>query len=417
MGYTEQVTYGELPMRVGRPDDWDGITRLLDGVFHNTFDAEAAEIEHSLAEFERAVVVTDGEQVVAHGVALTRDLTVPGNVIPAGHVTWVGVAATHRRRRLLTRMMHRQLRDIYNAHREPVAVLWASEARIYPRFGYGLATQRLSMEINTREAAIAGAATARDGRLHAAEPPALLAELTKVYEQLRPDRPGWSSRDERRWRYHLADTPARRDGGTALRAVVHETESGADGYAVWRTKSDWVADSPRGEVRVTEVAATNPAAYASLWEFLLGIDLTRTTRYGFGAVDEPLLHLVHDPRALAPRLVDALWLRVVDVGAALSARRYAAGVDLVLDVTDPILAGNTGRWRLVGDGSTASCTRTDAPADLSCAVTDLGAAYLGGPSWATLAAAGRVRELRSGALAAATAAFGWHRPPNAIETF
>jgi predicted acetyltransferase len=414
MGYTEQVNEYELPMRVGTPEDWDGISLLLQGAFHQTAEPETAEIERSIAEPERALVVTDDDQVVAHAAVLTRDLTVPGNVIPAAHVTGVGVAATHRRRRLLTRLMHRQLRDIYDGRQEPVAVLWASEAPIYPRFGYGLAAERLSMEINSKEAEITAV---RDGRLRAAEPAALLPELTKVYEQLRPSRPGWSSRDERWWNYRLADPPASRGGGTALRAAVHETESGVDGYAVWRTKSEWVAGSPRGEVWVTEVAAANPAAYASLWEFLLGIDLTRTTRYGFAAVDEPLLHLVPDPRSLAPRLVDALWVRVVEVGAALSARRFAAGVDLVLDITDPILTANTGRWRLVGDGPAASCTRTDAPADLSCAVSDLGAAYLGGPSWAALAAAGRVREHRPGALAAATAAFGWHRAPVGIEVF
>src|SRR5690606_4972614 len=116
-------------------------------------------------------------QVVAHAEALTRDLTVPGNVIPAGHVTGVAVAASHRRRRLLTRLMRRQLRDIYQAQREPVAVLWASETQIYPRFGYGLASERLSMEINGREAAVAAA---RSGRLRGAEPAALRTELAKV---------------------------------------------------------------------------------------------------------------------------------------------------------------------------------------------------------------------------------------------
>ena len=134
-------------------------------------------------------------------------------------------------------------------------------------------------------------------------------------------------------------------------------------------------------------------------------------------MDEPLRHLVRDPRALGARLVDGVWVRVVEVGAALAARRYAAGVDLVIDVTDPILGENTGRWRLTGDASTASCTRTDAAPDLSCAVTDLGAVYLGGPSWAALGAAGRVREHRPGALAAASAAFGWHRAPNPVEVF
>jgi predicted acetyltransferase len=404
-------------MRVSTADDWAGIRHLLNGAFHGTVDSEVDQFSRAVAEPERGLVITDGDEVVAHAGAFTRDLTVPGDVIPAGHVTAVAVATTHRRRRLLTRMMHRQLRDIYHAHQEPVAILWSTESPIYPHFGYGLGAQRLSMDIDSRDAGIVRAGTSRHGRLRAAEAHALLPELAKVFDQLRPDRPGWSSRDERWWNRLLADSPMQRAGGTELRAVVHETRSGVDGYALWRTKAERVGETPRCEVWVNELAATNPDAYAALWEFLFSIDLTRIARYRFAAVDEPLLHLAQEPRALAPRLGDALWVRVVDVGAALSARRYATSIDLVLEITDPILTENTGRWRLVGDASTASCVPTDAPADLSCTVTELGAVYLGGPTWVALAAAGRVREHRSGALAAATTAFGWHRAPQSIEVF
>jgi predicted acetyltransferase len=108
----------------------------------------------------------------------------------------------------------------------------------------------------------------------------------------------------------------------------------------------------------------------------------------------------------------------VDLPAALSARRYAAPVDVVIEVADGILAGNAGTWRLRADASGAGeCTRTDAPAELACDVSVLGAAYLGGTSIGALAVAGRVRELRPGAVAAASAAFGWHRAPSGIEIF
>lgn len=387
------------------------------GAFHAAYDEEEARIERGVHEPERALVITDDDQVVAHAVAATRDLSVPGNVVPAGHVTGVSVAPTHRRRRLLTRMMHRQLRDIHNTGHEPIAVLWASEPQIYPRFGYGLAAQRLVLDIRARETEISRATADSGGRLRSAEPAALLSELTKIYEQLRPGRPGWSGRDGRWWQHRTADTKARRGSATELRAVVHETSSGADGYALWRTKDGEVVDSPYGEVQIIEAVAATPAAYHALWEFLLGIDLTRVARFGYAAVDEPLLHLVSNPRALVPRLSDSLWVRLIDVGAALASRRYATGIDLVIDVADPILPENTGRWRLVGDGAGATCTRTVDPADLSCSITDLGAVYLGGPSWDALGAAGRVREHRAGALAAASRAFGWHRAPSGIELF
>jgi predicted acetyltransferase len=168
---------------------------------------------------------------------------------------------------------------------------------------------------------------------------------------------------------------------------------------------------------VHEAVAVDPATYVTLWRFLLGIDLTRTARYSHGAVDEPLVHLVAEPNRLAGRLTDGLWVRLVDVGAALAARRYARPVDVVIEVTDPLLHENAGRWRLTGDPDGAACAPTDAPADLACGILDLGSAYLGGPSLAALAAAGRVRERRPGSLAAASLAFGWHRAPAGIEVF
>jgi predicted acetyltransferase len=150
---------------------------------------------------------------------------------------------------------------------------------------------------------------------------------------------------------------------------------------------------------------------------VLTIDLARTATVDFLAVDEPLQHLVDEPRRLGSRLTDALWVRIVDLPRALSDRRYAAPVDVVLDVTDPLLPASTGRWRLTAGLDDATCTRTDDPADLACTVLELGAAYLGGTSLAALAAAGRVRELTPGALPRVSAAFGWHRLPNPTEVF
>jgi predicted acetyltransferase len=116
-------------------------------------------------------------------------------------------------------------------------------------------------------------------------------------------------------------------------------------------------------------------------------------------------------------MVDGLWVRVVDLPKALGSRRYATDIDVVLDVTDPQLPQNTGRWRLTGGPAGATCTATDEPADLACTALELGSAYLGGPSLVALAAAGRVRELTPGALARASGAFGWYRLPAGIEVF
>lgn len=408
----------DLPIRVATPDDWDAISRLLYAAFNEPFDEEQDRVERTIYEPERTLVVTEGDRVAGVAAAYTRDMTVPGAAVPAAHVTMVSVSPTHRRRGLLRRLMHRQLRDVRQAGREPFAVLWASEGRIYQRFGYGLATNKLTFEIKTREVRLTEPKGFAAGRLRAADPATVQTELAKVYEQARAERPGWTNRDDRWWGYVLADHPSRRDGATELRVVLHEGPSGVDGYALWRVKASWDAGGPSGEVRVREVVAGNEHAYLALWRFLLSVDLTRSTRYSFGAADEPLLYLADEPRQLCPRLGDALWVRLVDVGAALSVRRYAAPVDVVIEVTDDLLTENAGRWRLVADASGgATCTRTGEPADLACDVSALGAAYLGGTSLGTLAAAGRVHQRRAGVLAAASAAFGWHRAPSAVEVF
>ncbi|MEU4560407.1 GNAT family N-acetyltransferase [Actinoplanes sp. NPDC023936] len=401
----------ELSVRPATADDFPAICDLLGTVFHEDVFPD---LEAEIYETERSLVADDGGTVVGHADAFTRDLTVPGAVVPAAHVSGVGVLPTHRRRGILTRLMRHQLREIAAAGREPLAVLWASETKIYPRFGYGPACSRLSLSIMNREVRLPAPPATPAGRLRMADPKELLAVIGKVYEQLRPVKVGWSSRDDRWWRYVLSDLKEKRDGATPLRAVVHDGPDGPTGYALWRVKDDWNGHGPNGDVQVREVVADDPETYQALWRFLLGVDLSRTVSYRLGALDEPLQYLVDEPRRLGASVGDGLWIRLVDLPAALAARRYATEVDVVLEVSDPILEQNSGRWRLVGGPAGAICSRTAEPADLSCTVTDLGAAYLGSTSLASLTAAGRVRQLTGND---PSIAFGWHRRPSPTEVF
>jgi predicted acetyltransferase len=145
---------------------------------------------------------------------------------------------------------------------------------------------------------------------------------------------------------------------------------------------------------------------AALWRFLFGIDLTSSLKVRGRPLDEAWQYQVSDIRRCRLRVRDALHVRLVDVGAALEARTYQAPVDVVLDVEDVFCPWNSGRWRLSGDGKGAVCGRTTDPADLALSVRELGAAYLGGVGLAALAGAGRVRELRPGALAETAVGFG-----------
>jgi predicted acetyltransferase len=381
------VTNQDYTLRTAGADEYGETDLLLQEVFNESWDADAAEAERGVFEPERTTyaIAPDGS-VAGEVAAFTREMTVPGASVPCGHVTMVGVRATHRRRGLLRRMIVEQLADIRDRG-EPIAALWASEGRIYQRFGYGLAASRLSLEID-HEVAVNQPAPEGPSRLRAVPVDQAADVVAKAYEQIRLARPGYSSRTDAWWRKVLADVPSTRHGATALRVTVHEGASGVDGYVTWRVKSEW-DHSPKGEVQVRELVGGNPVAYHALTRFLLEVDLTRSVRFPFAATDEPLVQMVNEPRRLGAKLFDALWVRLTDLPAALSARRYAAPVDVVLEVTDAIMADNAGRWHLTGDADSASCARTDRGADLLLDVQALGAAYLGGTTLAQLAGTGR----------------------------
>ena len=198
------------------------------------------------------------------------------------------------------------------------------------------------------------------------------------------------------------------------------TNGDVDGYATYRFKDKFEAE-PEGEVRIKEVWAEEPSAYAGLWRYLLDLDLARTFRLWSSPLDEPLRHLVTDARAVETSITDNLYLRVVDVEAALRARKYAAGLDMVIEIEDPLLPANSGCYRLVTDGdpegATAEVTRVDAKPDITMGVLELGTIYLGGPALTHLHRVRRVTEHTQGAVAAASTAFGWHRAPYCPDMF
>jgi len=405
-----------ISVRTGTADDFETVLRLMASVFHDSNDELVfTEADRQVFEPERSLLAVDGDQVVGHAGSFGRELTVPGGVVPAAFVTMVGVLGTHRRQGIASDLLVRQLTQVREAG-EPVAILWASEGRIYQRFGYGLATRRMSLDIDAREVRLNPRRSA-GSRLKGGAPSDLLDDMSAVYESVREARPGFASRTKHWWELVIADPPQRRYGAGPLRGIVHIGQSGPDGYALYGTKQQWNDGGPNGEVHVRQLVAADPVAYQEIWRFLLEIDLTRSVSMWAGSVDEPLRELVNEPRRLGGRVGDGLWLRVTHVPAALAARRYGAPVDLVLEVSDALLPENAGRYRLTGLRDGAHCVPSSDPADLALDAGTLGSLYLGGASAGALADAGRIRELRPGATGELHAAFGWHRAPAAIDMF
>ncbi|WP_345592191.1 GNAT family N-acetyltransferase [Streptomyces marokkonensis] len=394
-------------LRVLTRDEWSKwyatLIRAFSGVPES---AEELELYNALTEVDRSLGVWEGDECVGTAGAFGFRMTVPGGAeVPAAGVTMVSVTGTHRRRGVLTSMMRRQLDDV-RSWGEPLAVLTASEPAIYGRFGYGAATFQVNAEIDTDRVRLSVPDGTDDVRLRYAEPADVLDACEAVYARLVPGRPGMLARRPGWERVGLLDPESKREGASPLQCVVARRDGEVTGYARFRVRPGWAPEGPSGTVVLEDLAGLDPATDAALWRFLFGVDLTTTLAVRGRPVDEAWQHQVSDIRRCRPGLRDGLYVRLVDVGDALAARTYQAPVDVVFEVEDAFCPWNAGRWRLTGDAKGASCERTTDAADLALSVRELGAAYLGGVSLASLGAAGRVREVRHGALAEASVGFG-----------
>jgi predicted acetyltransferase len=381
---------------------------------------EMLDLDRDLFDNKRMFGFKVGSRWVSTCGDFERRLTVPGGAdVPTAAVTVVTVHPPYRRRGLLTAMMRHQLEQVAKRG-EPLAALWASESLIYGRYGYGPATTRAVLTGKSR----------RLNFLTGVETTGSVDEVTRedflkvgpgLHASMRPDRPGTMVRDKDVWEFAIFDMEFARHGASEIRYVLHYDAAGdADGFATYRFKEKF-EEEPEGEVRIKEVWAEDPAAYASIWRYLLDLDLARTFRLWSAPLDEPLRHLVTDARAVDTSIIDNLFVRIVDVEAALAARKYAAGVDLVIEVDDPVLPANTGRYRILTDGdpegSSAEVTRVTSAPDISMGVLELGSIYLGGVPLNDLHRVRRVTEHTAGAVAAASTAFGWHRAPYCPDMF
>ena len=365
-------------------------------------------------EAERVVAAFDGETPIGSAAAYTFRLTVPGGEVAAAGVTAVGVEPGHRRQGVLRSLMRQLLEDV-RGRGEPTAILWASEGAIYQRFGYGLATLNGTIEVDRSKTAWARP-WAPGGRMRLVDEKEALATFPSVYERMRVATPGALTRTEGWWQWGiLRDAEHSRHGAGPKLRYLYEVDGGAEGYAIYRVKGDWDERGPKGQLMVAEAIALTPRAGRAVWGFLFGVDLVRTTRANHVPVPHPLLLEMADPRALGLTIGDGLWVRLVDLPAALAARRYGAAGELVLEVADAFCPWNGGRWRLTATGepgaAAATVERTDAPADLVADVADLAAAYLGAFRVSDLARAGRVDGRTAGALQRADALFASDQAP------
>jgi predicted acetyltransferase len=375
-------------------------------------NAEGREGLLRIPEFDVRLGAWDGDRVVGAAGSFSVDLTVPGGPVPTAALTMVGVHATHRRRGILRELMRRHLDDA-RAKGQVLAALWATESSIYARFGYGMAS--LSAEIALeRDRAQLVDDPAPVGRVHLVDEKDARELCRPVWEAVRRTYPGMLSRSREWWEVRrLADPEYSRRGAGALQRAVLELDGQPAAYALYRQNVEWDHGIPNGTLDVREAIGISPVATLEIWRYLFGIDLTTTIEAHLLPIDHPLLFLVAEPGRLRLRLKDALWLRLVDVEEALHKRTFHEGGGVVLDVHDAFCPWNEGRFRITEE----SARKTDYEPDIRIGAGELGSVYLGGFTFATLHAAGRIEELRAGGVERADQLFRVDRAPWCPEIF
>ncbi|MEU2280653.1 GNAT family N-acetyltransferase [Streptomyces sp. NPDC013178] len=387
------------------------------GLFPET-PVEGGGLWWSALEIDRCLLaVTADGRPVGTAAAYSFELTLPGEtLVPAAGVTAVGVLPSHRRQGVLSAMMRHQLAEL-RARGEFLSVLLASEASIYGRFGYGPATYTQRLTVQRHRAALAlprargtadASATGPDSGsvevLRRAECGEILEE---VYDRYRRAQPGALSRPHRWWALRAGQPPI--SAAPRYVAVHRDADGVPDGYASYSIES--------GTLTVDETIAGDDAVFTALARFVLGHDLVSQVVFKQVPPGHPLRWQLADFRAgEVSGDMDWLWVRLLDVPRALTARGWFADGELVLDVEDPFL-GEHGRYLLTVRDGKADCVPTDREPDLSLDVRDLGSVYLGGTAPSTLVRAGHIRTHRPDAAAVADALFRTDRSPHCLHWF
>ena len=398
-----------MEFRAIEPEELDAFLVSLSNAFSEVEpDEEEVRSDKRRLEPDRCFAAIDEGRIVGCAGAFSLRTTVPGAAAAGtAGITTVGVLPTHRRQGITRQLMGRLLEQAHERE-EPLASLFASQGAIYGRFGFGVATTLLDLDVLVERASFVPSYEPH-GRTRLLDRAEALPRMHRVYEAMVAVRPGMIalSEEDFEWLH-----PAHEKREDKKFYAVHEDDAGEpDAYAVYHGKHEWPEGLPHVELKIQNLFAATAQGAADMWRFLLDIDLVSKVIAENRAIDEPLRWFLNEPRAVRTKLFDGMYARPVDVASALAARSYARDGRLVLRVTDRFVPRNEGTYELVAGDGAALCVRTDAEPELETDVNGIGAVYLGGASWRELARAGRSRELVDGTLARADRLFASDPPP------
>ena len=387
-------------LRTVTPDEFEPWLRAESRAHSNRLDHDPEELRPYF-DLSRSIAVFEGSNIIGGTQSHRLEMSIPGGTSVVAGVANVAVQPTHTRQGVMSRMMRHQINGIHERG-EPLAALFASESAIYGRFGYGIGTAHEAWKIDRPYNGYARPYET-PGRISFVDPADITKELPEVFRRSAVDRPGVFQRRPHEWERDSRAPEHRQGGRGGLFYVAYEVDGRVDGYAIYRTN--------RPTLTVNELMATTGEAAAALWRFCFDVDLMSCTEAVKRPLDDPLPWMLADPRRLQRVARDGVWLRVIDVAAALQLRRYMTSDRLTLEVRDGLCSWNEGRFELEGSPEGASCRATNSSPDLSLAVHGLASVYLGTVTFTTLSQAGLVDEHTPGALLRADRMFAAKRQP------
>lgn len=416
----DMETTDVITFRPVRPDETLSAAVAESRGFGSVYQIRQGRLESDkqYRDIARSNCAAEGDDIVGTCSGVDMTVGVPGGVTEMSGITDVAVSPTHRRRGILTHLMRRQLAQ----ERErgfAMAGLWSSEAPIYGRFGYGVAVEQQEITIECDRSAFqrGNIAETANGAIRFATAKDIQRVGPDIWRRKMEETPGMASRVDPHWQRTHSDLAD--DRADNVFNVTYAEDSEVLGYASYRISDSRDPDDLNYKMlKVRELIALNPRVEAAIWRFLLDIDLVHRIQHEAHPVRSLLWRLLDDPRCMAQKPYDALWLRILDVPKALSARTYSVPGEVVLEIVDEFGSWTTGKYALSvqGDGA-GECVRTDAAADIRMPVATLGAIYMGDHDLASLHAADRCAELTPGSVALTAAMFADSRVHQVIAEF
>ncbi|NQW16328.1 MAG: GNAT family N-acetyltransferase [Chloroflexi bacterium] len=341
-------------------------------------------------EYDRSVVAFDGDQLVGQAMSYSHAISVPGGaIVPCGGLSWVAVRPTHRRRGIMREIVQRQLRD-YHDRGEPLAALFAEEAPIYGRFGWGVATWIDDLKIDSSRAELKEGVGV-DGEIRFVDYDDAVSEFSPVHKQAMLQTPGMLARSEPFWVSRLRGNESPPGAPLKTLQVGCYFDGQCEGFASYRNDEQWEDGNPSGTVYIRDLVSSTPRASARLWRYFLEIDLMRTVEIA-RPPDEPIHWWLKDRRVVTRTISDGLYIRLVNVQEALAAAAYGADDSIAIEVIDDSCEWNTGTYLLDSGDAGSICDRTSREPDVTLRIEDLGSLYLGGVSAHSLHAGGRIED-------------------------